>query len=179
MMRSRTAPAGRAETGARREHVLDHAGVGAGILAAIGAALDECAIAGAPYIIAAVDDDLAARQDSFRISLHLETFVGVVVDIHVMGLAVEDADRLLAGGIENDDVGIAADRNRAFLRKQPKNLRRPGRSQLDKAIERNMALGNAVVIDQAHAVLDAWAAIRNFAEIVLAELLLLLEAEGA
>src|SRR5262249_2633188 len=94
-----------------------------------------------------------------------------------MGFAVEGADCLFPRGVENHDIGVAADRDRALFWKQAEDLRRRRGGQLDKTIERDVSLTDAVVIDQAHAALDARAAVGNLAEVVLAELLLLLEAE--
>src|SRR4029078_1599585 len=56
---------------------------------------------------------------------------------------------------------------------------RRGRGQLDETVERYVPGADAIVIDQAHAVLDARTAVRDLAEIVAAELFLLLETERA
>ena len=158
---------------------LRHIGVDVGVLAAICAAFDEGAIAGATDIIAFVDHDLAARQHGLGVALHLEAFIGAVVDIGVMGPAVKGADHLFARRIEDHDVGIAADGDGALFRKQAENLRRRGRGQLDEAIERDMPLADAIMVDQAHAALDAGTAVGNLAEVVAPQFLLLLEAERA
>src|SRR6202035_5231781 len=99
----------RSESGARRQHVLHHIGVGVGIVAAVSVSLDESTVASAADIVAVLDDDLATGENGLRISLHFETFIGAVIDIHVMGLAVEGADRLLARRIKDHDIGVAAD----------------------------------------------------------------------
>src|SRR5262249_14419421 len=57
------------------------------------------------------------------------------------------------------------------------DLRRRRRCQFDEAVQADSLPGNATVIDQAHAILDAGPAIGNLAEVVAAEFLLLLEAE--
>src|SRR2546428_3012066 len=89
------------------------------------------------------------------------------------------ADRLFAVRIEDHYVGVGADGDCPFLRKQAEYLRGCGRGQLDKTIQTYATLRHAVVIDQAHSVLDAGASVRNFAEIAAAQFLLLLEAERA
>ena len=74
-------------------------------------------------------------------------------------------------------IRVRADGDRAFLRKQAEDLRRRGRRQLDKAIQSDPTLRDAAIEDQAHAMFHARTAVRNLAEIVAAEFLLLLEAE--
>src|SRR5258708_34121280 len=91
-----------------------------------------------------------------------------------MGLG---ADGVLAFGIEDHQVGVAADGYRAFLRIETENPRRRGGDQFDEAVDAEASFGHAPGVDQAHAVLDARAAVGNVAEVVFAPLLLSLETE--
>src|SRR5215472_584002 len=152
-------------------------GMPVGVKAAISPAFDESPIARSSDIVAVFDNHLPPRQDGFGEAFYFKPFVSAVVDVHMMGPAVEIADSLLMIGIENDDVGVAADRKRTLPREQTKNLSRCGRGELDEAGQRNMPMADAIVIDQAHPVLDTWSAIGNLAEIVASEFLLLLEAK--
>src|SRR5260370_42032460 len=86
-------------------------------------------------------------------------------------------DRVLPLGVEDYQVGIAANRYRSFLRIEPEDLCRCGRNQLDKAVHAEAAFGYAAGINKAHAVLDARAAIGDLGEIIFAKLFLLLETE--
>src|SRR5262245_62338464 len=89
------------------------------------------------------------------------------------------ADSLFAVRVEDHYVGVRADGDRSFLREQAENLGGGGRGQFDKAVEADAPLRHAVVIDQAHSVLDAGAAVRNLAEIAATQFLLFLVAERA
>ena len=115
--------------------------------------------------LAVLDDQPAARQHGVCRAGHLAAFVRVVVDVHVQRLRRE-RDRPI--GIEDDDVGVRAWRNRAFARKEAEDLRRRRRGQLDEAVQRDAAGAHAAVVDQAHARLDAGCAVRDLREIVLA-----------
>ena len=117
----------------------------------------------------AVDDHLAARQDGFGDARHLPSFIRVVVHLHVMRLRRQ---RRLLLRIEDDDVGVGARRDRAFLREHAEDLRGRRRGQLDESIHRDLAGPHAAVVDQAHARLDARRAVRDLREVGLAEMLL-------
>src|SRR5262245_23273355 len=86
------------------------------------------------------------------------------------------ADRLFTGRVEYHYIGVRADGDRSFLREQAENLGGGGRGQFDEAVEADAPLGHAVVIDQAHSVLDAGAAVRNLAEIAAPQFILFLVA---
>ena len=66
-----------------------------------------------------------------------------------------------------------------FLRIHAEDARGRGGGDFDEAIERELSGVDAVVIDQLQAVLDARAAVGDLGEIVLAEDLLVFEAERA
>ena len=82
-----------------------------------------------------------------------------------------DRDALL--GVEDDDVGVAADRDRPLLRIHPEQLRRVRREQLDHAVQRDPPFAHAEVVDHLQPVLDPDRAVRDLAEVVLPERLLL------
>src|ERR1043165_8336421 len=88
-------------------------------------------------------------------------------------------DRLCFIRVEDDDVGIPADGNRAFAREQTEEFGGGGRSQFDEAVDADAAAYHAAIVDQAHAVLDTGAAIGNLREVVEAEFFLLFETERA
>ena len=88
------------------------------------------------------------------------------------------ADCLVAIRIEDDDVCVRANGDRAFHWKQTKHFRRRSRSQFDKAIERDAILDHAAV-DERDTMLNAGRAVGNLGEVILAEFLLLFHAEGA
>src|SRR5439155_18997694 len=89
------------------------------------------------------------------------------------------ADRLLAVRIEDHNVGIGPDSNGALPGKEAEDFRSSGRCQFDKAVGSDSILDDAAIVDEAHAVFDAGAAIRNLAEVVTSEFFLFLEAERA
>src|SRR5688572_14890737 len=68
-----------------------------------------------------VDHDLPIADHVRRRPLHGAPLVGVVVHLHVQRL---HAQRGLAVRVEDDDVGIAADGDRALARKEAEHLRR-------------------------------------------------------
>src|SRR5579871_3267948 len=88
------------------------------------------------------------------------------------------ADRMLARGIEDDEVGIASYRNRSLSRIEAKQLRRRCCYQLYEAVDREPSPGNAAGIDQAHAMFHARAAVRDLRKIVATQFFLFFEAEG-
>ena len=92
-------------------------------------------------------------------------------------MLVRNTERVFLFRIEDDDVGVGSDGDRSLLWKQPEHFRGSGRSELDKSIERNAILDDAGV-NERDTMLDARGAIRDFGEVVAAQLLLLFHAEG-
>src|SRR5580698_7101341 len=86
---------------------------------------------------------------------------------------------MLAPGIENDKIGVAAHSNRPLARIQSKQLRRRRRDKFDKAVHAESPAGYTTGVDQAHAMLHAWAAVGNLGEVVFAQFFLFFEAEWA
>ena len=107
---------------------------------------------------------------------HLGALVEVVVRLRVLR---RRRDRVLALRVEDDDVGVGAERDRALARVEAEELRRVRRQQLDHPVERDPALADAEVVDHLQPVLEARAAVRDLREVVLADRLLAVPEEGA
>src|SRR3954452_3140515 len=75
------------------------------------------------------------------------------------------------------DVGVAARRDLPLPRVHAEDARRRGRGDLDEAIQRQLSLIHAVMVDQLKPVLDARPTVRNLGKVVLPEHLLVLETE--
>jgi len=89
------------------------------------------------------------------------------------------ADGVRGGGVPEDDVGVAAGGEHTLLGMHAEDTRRCGGNQLHKAVERNVAQADAVVMKQLQTVLDAGTAIGNLGEIVLAQRFLIFKTERA
>src|SRR3954468_14963219 len=72
--------------------------------------------------------------------------------------------------IQHDDVGIAADGDRAFARIQPEDARRVRRHHVDELLERIAALLHRLGVDHRHARLDAGVAAGGVIDAVAAHL---------
>ena len=99
----------------------------------------------------------------------LGALVEVVVDARVLG---RRRDRHPLLGIEDHDVGVRADRERALARVEAEELRRVRREQLDHPVERDPAAADAEVVDHLQPVLEPRPAVRDLREVVAAERLL-------
>ena len=121
-------------------------------------------------------DNVATREHGLSDTAYFAALVRTIVDAHVMGFR---ADRLLTVRIEDHDVGIGADRDRAFSRKHSKDLGSSRGCQFDESIQADSILNDTSIVDEAHAVLNTGTAVRNFAEVVAPKFLLFLEAERA
>ena len=89
------------------------------------------------------------------------------------------ADRVFAVGIEDYEIGVAADGDRSFARIQTEQLCRSGGDEFYEPVHAETPRGNAAGINQAHAVLNAGTSVGNLREIVSPKFLLLLETEWA
>src|SRR5829696_9025351 len=145
------------------------------IPAAERAAAEEFTVARLTNILAVFDNDSPARNDGLHHAFHLHPFIGAVINVHVVS---RGRYGLFFIRIEDDYIGIRADGDCAFAREQSEYFCRRCRSQLDEAVQAYSPLDYAV-IDQRHAMFDAWPAVWNLREIVAAKLLLLFEAERA
>src|SRR5215831_14779929 len=88
-------------------------------------------------------------------------------------------DDLLTFRIEDHDVGIGADRNRAFLWEKTKDFCGCCRREFDEPIEADSLLNNTTVENQTHAIFDARPAIWNLGKVAAAKFLLLFKTERA
>src|SRR5689334_20972985 len=86
-------------------------------------------------------------------------------------------DGMFAIGIKDNEIRVTTHRNRPLAWVQPKQLCRSGCDQLDKTVRAESAARDSAGIDQAHAMLHSWSAIRDLREVVPSQFLLLLEAE--
>src|SRR5262245_22398167 len=82
-------------------------------------------------------------------------------------------------GIEDHNVGVGANCDGPFARKQAEQLCRRSRCELNEAVQTDSSTGYAPVVDQAHTMLDSRSAVWDLREVVASQLFLLLEAERA
>src|SRR6266404_4633601 len=136
------------------------------------ASLDELTLTRAAKKLLALDQNASAGEHHVGHAGHLDAFEHGVVHAHVMGLG---ADGVLALGIEDDQVGITAHRDRAFTGIEAEEFGRSGGDQFDEAIYAEASLRHSARVHQAHAMLDARAAVGNLGEVADSHLLLFLE----
>ena len=144
--------------------------------AGVGLAAEELAGAGAAGELIFVDDGAAAGKDSFCGALDLDAFEHGIVDAHVMCLRADD---FFVIGIEEHDVGVGADGDRAFAREEAEEFCWGCGDDFDEAIGREAFAMDAAGVDEAEAMFDAGPAVGNFCEVVDAELFLVFKAERA
>ena len=87
------------------------------------------------------------------------------------------ADGVLAVGIENHEIGVAADGDGALARVKSEELGGSGCDQFDKAIHVEASLSDAARVHETHAVLDSRTPVGDFGEVADAEFFLFLEAK--
>src|ERR671922_559955 len=121
-----------------------------------------------------LDDDLTADERDRRLSGHLGSFVQVVVAGRVVRLHRQG---VLAVGVEDDEVGVAADRDRPLARVEPEELRGLRRVELDEPVEVEASRADAELVQDHQAILDARRTVRDLREVVPAERLLVVEPE--
>src|SRR5579862_2333010 len=126
------------------------------------APLDELALSCTAEEFLPFDQNAPAGEHNIRHTGDLDAFEHGIVDAHVMGLS---ADGVFALGIENDQVCVAADCDSPFARIESKEFRRCGGGQFDEAVYAEASSRDAARINQAHAVFDAGASVRNFGEV--------------
>ena len=85
---------------------------------------------------------------------------------------------VVAVRVVDDDVGVGPGGDDALAGVEAEHPGRRGRARLDPALQRELAVDDALV-DQVHPVLDPADAVGDLGEVAEAELLLVLEAEGA
>src|SRR6185369_6330395 len=105
------------------------------------------AVFGVTQKLAVLHHDLAAQYGDHRPGGHVVTFPRAVVGlVHVFVF-----EFALHGGIEDRDIGIAADRYGPFARIQSHDPGGIRRNDIDKALERLPAFGDDFRIHDAHA----------------------------
>src|SRR6185437_6335569 len=144
--------------------------------AAARGAAEIVAASGAGEEVTFVYDELASGVDLAGVSAHLEALEHRVVDAHVVG---GGADGVFDVGVPENDISVAAGGYGSLLWVHAEDLRGGGRGNFGEAIQGEASGVHAVVVDQLHPVLDAGATVGDFGEVVLAERLLIGEAEGA
>ena len=87
------------------------------------------------------------------------------------------ADGVLAIRIEDDEIGIATNGDRALARVESKEFGGSGCDQFDKAIHVEASLSDAARVHETHAVLDSRTPVGDFGEVADAEFFLFLEAK--
>src|SRR5580698_8494157 len=138
--------------------------------------LDELAAARPADELPVLYDRQPARQYRLRQPLHANALKHRVVHAHMMR---RRTDHLLGVRVKEHQIGIRANGNRSLTREEPKELRRGRRHQLHEAIRRKSSAVHSARVNEAQAMLDSRPAVGNFRKVVLAHLLLLLEAKRA
>src|SRR5271168_2594631 len=81
--------------------------------------------------------------------------------------------------VPDDYVGVAAGSDGSLLRIHAKNPCRCGRSDLDKAVDRELTLADSIVVDELQPVFNTGTAVGNLGKVVFAENLLIFKTEWA
>ena len=115
-------------------------------------------------ILVARDDHFAPGQDRVDPPTYLETLVAGVVGAHVVGCGRK---RVSLVGIEDDDVGVGANGDSAFLRVEPEHPGRSGGTDLYPALQAEPLFGYRPVIHELDPVLDPGQSVRNLGEVAL------------
>src|SRR5690606_8913901 len=106
------------------------------------AALDVLAVALRAEVLVAVDDDLAAREHGVDVPVDLEALPGGVVHVHVVGLV--DTYGGVPVRVVDHDIRVGAGLDDALLPVHPEHPRGGRRGHLDPALERDVALDDAL-----------------------------------
>src|SRR2546426_1244404 len=115
-------------------------------------------------------DDLAPRQGQHEQPLEREAVERVVARARVQPPLVHYPG---AGRIEQDEVGIAAHRDRALLRVEPEDAGGIGRESGHEGLQRNPPPAHAFRVDHRHFGLEPGHAIRHLGEVLGSRRLLL------
>ena len=108
-------------------------------------AAEELAGAGVADEFTGVNDGTAAREDGFGRALDADALEHGIVHAHVVGFGADD---FFVIGIEDHQVGIGADGDRAFARIEAEEFCGRGCNKLDKAIRRKMLAVDATGINK-------------------------------
>src|SRR5579862_5591159 len=118
----------------------------------MGGSLEELAAAGLSQEFVVFNHGLAARNHCMWHACDLDPFEHGVIHPHMVGFR---GDGVLTLGIKNDQIGVTADSDGSFSRIQPKQLRRCGGDEFDKAVDAESSTGHAAAEDKAHAMLNS------------------------
>src|SRR5271165_756938 len=140
----------------------------------IGRPSQEFSLSGAAHELVSFHHDSSARKNDVRHACDLYAFEHRVVHAHVMR---GGANGVLALGVENHQVGVAAYSDRSLARIKAEEFCWGRRNQLDEPVGAEAPAGNASGVNQAHAMLYARTSVGNFREVVAAHFFLFFEAE--
>ena len=104
------------------------------------------------------------------LACQLPSFIGGIVHIHVMGGCHE---RMLAIGIQQNNIGIAAGGESPFAGKEPKDLCGIGGGKLHVFVQADPSFSYAFAVQELHPVFDSGMAVGYLREIVFSHQLLL------
>ena len=116
----------------------------------------------------------SADGDDARPAFELPAFERAVVDVHLLRLL---ADLAAVFGIVDDQIGVAAQGDRALAREQAEELGGLRAAGVDERVQVDAAALDAVGVDEIHAIFDAGNAVGDLGEIVAAHFLLAVEVE--
>lgn len=117
-----------------------------GLETSVGLAAEELAGAGAANELSGVNDGAPAREDGFGCAFDPNALEHGIVHAHVMRFR---ADHFFVIGIEEDEISVRADGDRAFAWVQAKQLCRRGGHKLDETVGRKMLAVDAAGVHQA------------------------------
>ena len=89
------------------------------------------------------------------------------------------ADHVFGARIPNNNVCVAARRERSFFWIHTENARGRGRNDFYETIQRKFTFVHTVMMKKLQAIFDSRAAVRDFCEVIFAETFLVLETERA
>src|ERR1019366_6358600 len=112
---------------------------------AMGGALQIVAASRFAEELAAIHDDLAARENGARVAGDFVAFEHGVIDAHVVGGGADGVER---GGIPDDEVGVAAGGDFALPGIHAEDTGRRGGGEFHEAIERELTLIDTEVIHE-------------------------------
>src|SRR5450759_993076 len=112
---------------------------------AMGGALQIVAASRFAEELAGIHDDLAAREHGTRVAGDFVAFEHGVIDAHVVGGGADGVERV---GVPEDEVGVAAGGDFALPGIHAEDAGGRGGSEFHEAVERELTLVDAVVIQE-------------------------------
>ncbi len=129
-----------------------------------------------PHELITINNPLTAHPYPRGRSAHAHTLEEIVVNRHVVG---SRTDGTVDARVEEQNIGVGADSERAFARVESKQLGRIGRSQFDVSIERDPPLSHTDLMEDHHPILDGRNPGRDMLKTAPPQGLLSVKAEGA